>query len=171
MALEPITLYKLIVLYMLDRVDFPLSNGTITEFMLESGYTDFATTQQVIGIIQDDNLIHAASNRRNTSYTLTDEGRDMLEYFGNKISDEIKKEVNEFLSRNKYELKQAANITSEMYQTGTGDYAVHCAVRENNSNLIDLTLSVPDADMAGTMCDNWRERSQEIYEFIMRRML
>ena len=52
MAIESITLYKLIVLYMLDRVDFPLSNATITGFILESGYTDFATIQQVIGIIQ-----------------------------------------------------------------------------------------------------------------------
>lgn len=171
MALEPITLYKLIVLYMLDRVDFPLSNGTITGFMLESGYTDFATTQQVIGIIQDDNLIHATSNRKNTSYTLTDQGRNMLDYFGNKISDEIKKEINDFLARNKYELKQSANVTAEEYQTSNGEYAVHCSIRENNSSLIDLTISVPDIDMAEMMCDNWRDRSQEIYEFIMKHLL
>ena len=52
MAIESITLYKLLTLYMLDRVDFPLSNATITGFVLETGYTDFATIQQVLGIIQ-----------------------------------------------------------------------------------------------------------------------
>ena len=94
MALESITLYKLIVLYMLDRVDFPLSNATISEFILETGYTDYANIQQVIGILQDDDLINVESSRSNTSYTLTAQGKEMLDYFGNKISEEIKKEIN-----------------------------------------------------------------------------
>ena len=32
---DPITLYKLIVLYMLDRVSFPLTGAQISDFMLE----------------------------------------------------------------------------------------------------------------------------------------
>lgn len=171
MALEPITLYKLILLYMLDRVDFPLSNSTITGFIMESGYTDFATTQQVIGILQDDHLIQATSNRKNTSYSLTPEGKSMLEYFGNKVSDEIKKEINDFLARNKYEIKQATNISAEYYPTANGEFAAHFNIREKNSSLIDLTLNVPDEEMAGMMCDRWNERSQDIYEYIIKHLI
>ena len=36
---ETFTLYKLIVLYMLDRVDFPLTTSQISEFILDEGYT------------------------------------------------------------------------------------------------------------------------------------
>ena len=171
MALESITLYKLIVLYMLDRVDFPLSNATISEFILETGYTDYANIQQVIGILQDDDLINDESSRSNTSYTLTAQGKEMLDYFGNKISEEIKKEINDYLKRNKYELKQTANIASEFYRNTSGEYSVHCCIKENNTNLIDLTLSVPDEDVAGIMCDNWKKNSQDIYEFVMKHML
>ena len=32
---DALTLYKLIILYMLDRVDFPLTNSQISEFILE----------------------------------------------------------------------------------------------------------------------------------------
>ena len=156
---------------MLDRVDFPLSNQTLAGFMLETGYTDFATIQQVIGIIQDDGLINVEISRSNTSYTLTDQGREMLEYFGNKISDDIKKEVNDYLTSRKYELKQAANVISECYRTTGGDYAVHCCIKENNYALIDLVLSVPDEEIANLMCDNWKEQSQEIYEFAMKSLI
>ena len=38
---QPLTLYKLIVLYMLDRVDFPLSTSQISEFVLDKGYTTY----------------------------------------------------------------------------------------------------------------------------------
>ena len=38
---ETFTLYKLIILYMLDKVDFPLTNAQISEFILNKGYTTY----------------------------------------------------------------------------------------------------------------------------------
>lgn len=171
MAVESMTLYKLIILYMLNKVNFPLTNTAITTFILETGYTDFATIQQVLGIIQDDGLIIASSGRNNTNYTLTSQGREMLEYFGNKISDEIKKEVTDYLTKNKYELKQSANIVSEYYKNTNGDYTVHCCIKENNSPIIELDVAIPDEELADSMCGKWKDQSQTIYEFIMKNLL
>ena len=39
---EPITLYKLIVLYMLHKVDFPLTTSQISSFILDRDYTSFS---------------------------------------------------------------------------------------------------------------------------------
>ena len=41
-------LYKLMIMYMLDRVDFPLSNNQISSFMLEKQYTGYSTLQEII---------------------------------------------------------------------------------------------------------------------------
>ena len=38
---KPLKLYKLIILYILNRVDFPLTNAQISEFILEEGYTTY----------------------------------------------------------------------------------------------------------------------------------
>ena len=32
-------------------------------------------------------------------------------------------------------------------------------------------LSVPDEDVADIMCTNWKDKSQEIYEFVMKHMI
>ena len=45
---EPFTLYKLIVLYILNKVDFPLTNSQISEFILDKGYTNYFKIQQDI---------------------------------------------------------------------------------------------------------------------------
>ena len=45
---EAFTLYKLIILYMLDKVDFPLTNSQISEFVLDKGYTDYFKLQQAL---------------------------------------------------------------------------------------------------------------------------
>ena len=38
---ETFTLYKLIILYMLNKVDFPLTTSQISEFVLDKGYTTY----------------------------------------------------------------------------------------------------------------------------------
>lgn len=45
---ESLTLYKLIVLYMLEKVDFPLTNAQISGFILDKGYTTYFHLQQAL---------------------------------------------------------------------------------------------------------------------------
>ena len=53
MTQDPLTLYKLIVLYMLNRVTFPLTRNQITDFIQEKEYTNFFTLQQVMAERED----------------------------------------------------------------------------------------------------------------------
>ena len=50
---ETFTLYKLIVLYMLDRVDFPLTTSQISEFILDKGYTTYFRLQSALAELTD----------------------------------------------------------------------------------------------------------------------
>ena len=52
MGTESIVLYKLIVLYMLDRVNFTLTNSQISS-LLEKGYTNYFTLQESINGLVD----------------------------------------------------------------------------------------------------------------------
>ena len=46
MALEAETLYKLIIMHMLNKVEFPLTNSQISQFFLENEYTNYFTVQK-----------------------------------------------------------------------------------------------------------------------------
>ena len=50
-------LYKLIVLYMLNKVDFPLTNAQISEFILDEGYTTYFKLQQAISELIESGFI------------------------------------------------------------------------------------------------------------------
>lgn len=56
---EPLTLYKLIILYMLEKVDFPLTNAQISGFVLDKGYTTYFHLQQAISELIDSELIES----------------------------------------------------------------------------------------------------------------
>ena len=89
---EPFTLYKLIVLYMLQKVDFPLTNSQISEFVLERGYTTYFTLQSVLSELSESGMIRQETIRNNSYFTLTEAGEEALRYFQNRISPAIRDE-------------------------------------------------------------------------------
>ena len=52
-----LTLYKLIVLYILKLIDGPVTNAQISEFILGKGYTDYFTIQQSISELTETGMI------------------------------------------------------------------------------------------------------------------
>ena len=54
---EPFTIYKITILYMLDKAGFPLTNTQISNFFLDRDYTDYFRVQEVIGDLEDAGLI------------------------------------------------------------------------------------------------------------------
>ena len=131
MLSDPITLYKLMILYMLDHVNFPLTNSQLTDFFLDHEYTTYFTLQQALN-----ELLEAG-----------------------------------YLKENKFRLRNEVGVISDFYKSTNQDYIVHCEVREGKSVLIGFDLSVPDKDQAETMASHWKERSQDIYSYVMKTLM
>lgn len=88
---EPLTLYKLIILYMLQKVDFPLSNAQISGFILDKGYTNYFHLQQAISELIESGLVRSETVRNASYLKITESGNQTLEYFGTEVSEDIKK--------------------------------------------------------------------------------
>lgn len=168
---ESLTLYKLMVLYMLNKVTFPLTNAQISSFILDKEYTNYFTLQQVFSELTDSNLVKLKTVRNTSQYFITEEGQNTLEYFGSKISDVIKEEIDNFIIENKYDLRNEVSIIADYYKTTNKEFAVRCQVKEKHSDLIDLTLTVPDKEQAASIANNWSKNSQEIYAYLMKTLL
>lgn len=170
MSPEALTLYKLIVLYMLNKVNFPLTNTQLSEFILGKEYTNYFTLQQVISELSASELISVKTIGSSSYYHITSQGEETLGFFSNKISDPIKEEIDTFLIENKYELRNEAGTLSDYYKSTNGDYIVHCQIKEGTSPLIELNLAVPTQETAEHMCMNWKNASEDIYAYIIRQL-
>ena len=156
---------------MLDQVDFPLTTAQITEFILEQGYTNFLTLQQALSELTEAGLVNTQTIRNRTRLTNTREGSETLQYFGNRISDAIREDITNYFSEHEITLRSEVNVSADYYKSTSGEFEVRMVARDKDSLLVDLTLSVPDKDMAQQMCDNWDRKNQEIYQYLMERLL
>ncbi len=171
MLSDPMTLYKLMNLYMLKHVNFPLTNSQLTDFFLAHEYATYFTLQQALNELSEAGLIHAHSNHNTTRYEISREGEDTLEFFGSNIPSAIVADMEDYLEKHRYRMRDAAGLVSDYYKSTSQDYVVHCEIREGKTPLLDLSVTVPDRAQAEAMCSQWEKKSQEIYAFIMKSMM
>ena len=171
MLAEPMTLYKLMNLYMLHQVNFPLTNAQLSNFFLDREYTTYFTLQQALNELLDAGLVKKETMRNSSRYEITKEGEETLEFFGKNISPAIVSDMDEYLKQNRFRMRNEVGLISDFYKSTNQDYIVHCEVRENKTTLIRLDLSVPDKEQAEIMCNHWKDRSQEIYAYVMKSLM
>ncbi len=163
---ESHTLYKLIILYMLDKVSYPLTQSQISSFILDKGYTNYLTLQQVISELTETKLITQKKTFHRTQLSITKEGQDTVQYFGNRISDAIKADISQFFSDNSVELKDEISIQSNYDRSANGEYNAYLYAKDKGIDLLSIKINVPTEVMAKEVCENWQKKNQEIYKKI-----
>ncbi len=165
------TLYKLIILYMLDKVDFPLTNAQITDFILEKDYTNYFNIQQSISELKDTNLIVSETIRNSSYFKITNAGRETIHFFDSDISEAIRKDIDTFLQDNKYKLRQEVSILADYYENKKDEFIATCYVTEQGSKLVEVNLSVSTEQEARTICNNWKNKSQDVYAYLIQTLM
>jgi len=165
------TIYKLMILYMLNKLDCKLTNSQLSQFFVTNKYTDYFNIQQTLSELVSSGFIDKFVIRNTSYYAITSEGYEALTFFKNQIPKGAMDDINAFLETNKFELKNEVGTIADYYKHTTGDYIAHCQIMEGKSLLYELSISVPSEEEAKQVCDNWRLASEEIYAFVMKTLL
>ncbi|MBP3808314.1 MAG: DUF4364 family protein [Eubacterium sp.] len=165
---QNLMLYKLIILYMLDRIDeYTLTNAQITNFIQDKGYTNLFNIHESISELIDKEFISVSTIRNTKHYKITNLGEEALFYFENRISNNIKQEIREYFKEEKINLKNESEIIADFVYNEHSEYTVKCAIKERRETLLDIRINVPTKDMARSICDNWRTKSTDVYQYLV----
>ena len=164
------TLYKLMTMYTLSRVDFALTNSQITNVFLDLGYTNYFNVQYALGELVDSGLVHEEAYPDYRYYALTDSGKTSMDALRSSLSSSIRSDIDDYLKKRRLEFREALSSRAEYYRTTDGDWAVRCRVMDHTTALIDMTLTVPNETQAKAVSQEWKEKSQEIYAMVIRKL-
>ena len=164
---DQLALYnKILVLYMLNRVSFPLTQAQIYDFMLERNYVNFMNLQRAITELVDTGFVTARSRHNRTYLTITAEGRETLDFFKSRIDSSIRKDIDDFLGANQFKLRNETSVFTDYNKVLSGDYEVHLTVKEKDVTVVEITLSVPNQETAETVCTNGQKKNQDLYQYL-----
>ena len=145
------TLYKLIILSMLDKVEFELTNSQITAFILEEQYTDYFTVQETLADMIESGLLEAKTIRN--------------------VSDGIKADIETYFRKNKLQMRNDNAVIADYYRTSGNEFTAKLQVKEKENILVEVALTVPLEQQAIVLCDNWKKKSQQIYGYLMKELM
>ncbi|MCX7749245.1 MAG: DUF4364 family protein [Clostridia bacterium] len=162
---------KLIVLYIIDKLNIAISNLQLTKIVLENRFMNYFSLQQFLNELCDHHHLSINEADNTCFYTITDHGKQTLDYFINLIPLGLKSRIDEMASSIRKNIKNETLITSD-YEPGSGnEFIVSCNVNEDNFPLIDLKITVGAKNDARLVCENWKKYSQEIYSEIIEILL
>jgi len=165
---DSLFLYKIIILYMLDRIDeYTLTNTQLSSFILDRGYTTMFNIHEALSEMIDSGFISVSTIRDTQHYKITNLGEEALFYFENRLPNPIKQDILDYFKEEKINLKNESEIYADYYPNDNQEYTVECIIKERKDTLLDLKFNVPTRGLAVSICDNWRAKSTEVYGYLM----
>ena len=161
---------KLMILYLLKNVSFSLNHENLSNFFLDK-YTTFILFQDILGDLVDTKLIEEYKTKTSIFYKTTIDGAEALDSFINDISPEHKKELDDYIRENKFKLKEESIIKANYSDNDKDAFMITLEINENKDETFKITMDVPTADAAITMCENWKEKAKSIYSHIIKQLL
>jgi predicted transcriptional regulator len=157
---------KLIVLYILNKIDMPINHMQLMKIILENRFMNYFTFQEIIKELVEAAFISILSENDTNSYKITESGLNSLNFFEGRIPLGIKKYLDNNSSFLKSRVKADSLIQTNILEEND-EFVVNCSVSENDFSLIDIKLTVGTRSDAQLICNNWRKNSEQIYsEFI-----
>ncbi len=171
MSSQYLTLYKMIVLYMLKRSKDRLSKAQIYDFILESEYTNFLTLQEVFSELAESELITETSEGNRTYLEMTKDGEETLGFFENRINPAIREQINTYFKENGMKIRDYSAINAYYKKTGENEYEAYLSATESGNPLVEIKLPAFTEAMAESFCENWKKKNQSIYQYIMKELM
>lgn len=181
---------KLIIMYILQKLDMPVSNNALTKLILEMHLMNYFVLQQCLNELCESNLASLAKDAPGTknapeqtsdpvtapdaafagssgNYILTNAGRKTLQYLVTKIPSGIRKRLDNTIPAARRQIEEDLLITAEYIPESEDKFLVVCKMREKGFPLIELKATVGTKKDALSVCDNWKKHSSVIYSEII----
>ena len=167
---EPLTLYKLTILYLISGAKNPLSKIQVSDCLIELNLTDYLTVQTAIGELLESGFLSSVEKDNTLLLSLTEDGRSALSLFMGSLSEGIRSDLDGYLSDHKQELVHARDLTSNYRRSSNGEFAVNLSAKDRGNDLLQITMNVPSEEIATNICDRWAKESADIYEYLTKKL-
>jgi len=159
---------KITLLYLVNRVEIPISQSQLVQFALEENYMNFYTVQEYLKEMVDIEYLDSSQDNNTTRYTITGEGLKALEIFSKHLPVHLKNRINKYVVENQNAVKQDYEVVAHhFFEQDTGEYLVKCGVYDGDTMLMEFNMSVVSREQALLICNNWKNDVGSLYSQIV----
>ena len=166
---ETIAENKVLILYILNTIDKPITNDALYELVISIQDINYFYFQQFILDLLENKYISKLQEDDHSEivYKLTTEGKQTLELTKDMIPGIIKLKIDNTVKGELGEIEEEVSIVSEFAPGNKDDFIVTCKIVENNRTIFNVSISAASREQAKYISDNWKENAINIYPKMM----
>ena len=161
------TLNKLILLFVFEKMEIPVSEETLVELCSSDNewIPNYLECKETLLQLLDAGFVYATTTNAQTGplYTITPDGRVCLAHFFIRIPSSIREDITEFTKENRVRYRKKQEYLSDYKKNPDGSYTVNLKIIEPAQPVLEINLVVPDRHKAKWIFQNWKENAPQIY--------
>ncbi len=155
---------KALILYILDKVNKPISNDALLQLVLSIDNMNYFYFQQfLLDLLENKYIINYDNEFNENVYELTPEGKETLSLVKDIIPGITKFRVDNEFKDNLEQIEDSLSITADFIPHSETDYSVKCKIIENNRILFEVTTYAGSREQAKKIAENWKKNATLIY--------
>ena len=161
------TISKLILLYVFDQMEIPVTTETLNEMCCsENSWLTYMTLTQVLPELIQARFIVSMQSSNTEYYKITQEGRDCLNFFYMKIPYSTRRSIGAYIKKNRQLFKRKQEYFTDYHKNKDGSYTVHLKIVDLLGSKLEVELNVANRAEATTACKRWNNSASDVYASI-----
>lgn len=155
---------KLILLFVFDKMEVPLSENTIIDMCCSSNsWIAYMDCKPIINTLLDHSFIYNVSTGGEPLYSITPDGRICLADFFVQVPSSTREEISVFVKNNRLKYRKKQECVADYYMNKDGTYTVYLKIIEPAQPLLELKFVVPNRQTAKNIYKKWEEKAANVY--------
>ena len=158
------SLNKLILLFVFDKMEVPLSENTVLDMCCSSNnWLAYMDCQPILKQLLETGWIYNVSTVGEPLYTITPDGRICLANFFIQIPASTREEISIFIKNNRARYRKRQEFVADYFMNKDGTYTVYLKIIEPVQPILELKLVVPNRQTAKDTYKKWAEKAVDVY--------
>ena len=161
------SLNKLILLFVFDKMEVPLSENTVLDMCCSSNnWLAYMDCQPILNQLLECGWLYNIGNSGEPLYTITPDGRICLANFFINIPASTREEISLFVKNNRAKYRRKQECVADYFMNKDGTYTVYLKIIEPAQPVLELKLVVPNRQIAKDIYKKWGMRKQTVNSVI-----
>ena len=169
------TVNKLILLFVLDKMEIPLTEISILEICSsQNNWINYMDCKDLLYQLLNAKFVYKPNTTNNESrYNITVAGRECLSQFFTKIPASLRNSIAKFAAENKLHFKRNQEYVGKYYKNIDGSYTVELRILEplTTDSIFDISIKTDTRHNAIVACKKWREMAPSIFESVYAKII
>ena len=161
------TVNKLIVLFVFDKMDIPITENTIIEMCTSRNmWLTYLDCIQAITELLETQFIYESLCDGNKYYSITPDGRMCLAMFFMQIPTSLRSDITQYIKENRTMFRRQQEYLATYKKNSDGTYTVTLKIAGPIQTTLEMKLNVANRRTAKSVHQKWKEKAAQVYSTI-----